>query len=276
MKYFSFVKFDFIYGILKNYKKFLLFAALILLACLELGAAVNNADIKEFSYGDCLLYIYGGMAEYIPDPSIPFQIPYLWLLNHIVLLYFTLHYMYSDLTGFGQSMIYRSGSRSAWWFSKCTWNLLIIALFYALAWLLILAFALSRGAVLSLENSSAATQLMYFGPKQIPKEKLDLAVEITLLPLLTSAAISLMQMMLCLIIKPIMSYIISNVVLISSAYYLSPMLIGNYSMALRSDNAVTNGVSEYMGILYAIMLAALSIGIGLCIFRRCNILDSKE
>lgn len=275
MKLFNFLKFDFVYGIFKSstYKKLLILIALFSLASLEFHSRLVSVEYSEYSIGDYFLYVFGGMQEYIPDPSNPFQIPYLWLIFHIVVLFFTLHYMHDDLTGFGQQTIYRSGSRVFWWVSKCLWNIGIVGIFYLFAWLTILVFSIIYGAKPSFDISPFMSQLMNFGGKQIITDHWELTIELTILPLLVTLALSMMQMTLCLILKPIFSYIITSVVLISSAYYLSPALIGNYAMALRSNKVVTNGWSLAAGIGCSLFLVCASVLVGLCIFRRCNIIN---
>ena len=101
-------------------------------------------------------------------------------------------------------------------------------------------------------------------------------MEITLLPLLVTMSMSLVQMLLCLVIRPTFSYILSVIVMISSAYYLSPALLGNYAMALRSDKVVTNGVPLTLGIVYSLVLIVLSVVLGSFIFQKTNILSKEE
>ena len=86
--------------------------------------------------------IFGGIKEYIPSPNDPFQIPYLWILNHLLILYFTLHYASDDLSGIGQQMIYRAGGRIKWWVSKCIWNFTSVVSYYIVSYHVLIALAL--------------------------------------------------------------------------------------------------------------------------------------
>ena len=123
MKFIKFFKFDIRYGIINQYKKYLLFSFLIILAFFEFRSNQISSENYSFSLMDSILYIYGGIKEFIPTGGETFKIPYLWLLNHILILFFTLNYMHKDLVGFGQQTIYRSGSRTQWWLSKCFWSI---------------------------------------------------------------------------------------------------------------------------------------------------------
>lgn len=276
MRFFNLLRFDLEYGILRKWSKYLFFCLLILLACLEFLATLRNSELSGYSCGDFLLYLYGGMREYIPVPGEPFQIPYLWLINHSLTLFFSLQYMYEDLTGFGQYAICRGGSRASWWFSNCVWNVCFVGLFYLLAWAVIFLFARCNGASANLKISDFMPQIMNFGGKQILTSHWNITLQLTLLPVLTTAAISLLQMALCLVIKPVLSYVCSAVLLIASAYTLSPFLLGNYAMALRSDEIVANGVSGVVGVFALTLTIIFSIVSGYMVFRNYSILNSKE
>lgn len=277
MRFFKLVWFDIRYGLFKNsaLKKLLIWGVLFSLACIEFNLRASSFGYTDCTYGDYLLYIFGGMKEYIPDPFNPFAIPYLWLLNHILILFFTLHYMHDDLQGFGQSVLYRAKTRTGWWLSKCVWNIATVGMLYLVAWLVVLTFAFANGAELSLHISPFMAELMQFGPKQVATMQWTLGIEITLLPLAISIALSLMQMTLCLLAKPFFAFIASAVLLISSAYYLSPFLPGNYAMAVRSNKVVTNGVAASDGVTFAALLTLLSIAVGLAVFKKYDVL-SKE
>lgn len=275
MKYIKLMRFDLQYGILKSYRKYLLFFLLVALAFFECQATLLSYGKDGATCADYLLYIYGGMKEYIPIPGEIFKIPYLWLLNHIIILYFTLNYMYQDLTGYGQQIIYRSGSRNAWWLSKCVWQLSSVLLYYLIAWLEILGLSAITGVQISGEISSFMTEIMDFGGKMLPIERLDLLLEITLLPLLFTLALGFLQLTLCLFLKPTFSYIITTVVCVSSAYTIHNFLIGNFAMALRSDKVISNGVNMAVGILVFAGIVIGSVLAGFLKFRNYNIL-SKE
>lgn len=278
MKLCNHIKFDLITGLWKRgmWIKYLFWLAFFVLACWEFSGKLSSLEITYCTYGDYFLYIFGGMKEYIPIPGEPFQVPYLWLINHIGVLYFTLHYMHDDLEGFGQQVIVRSDGRRAWWLSKCVWNVTVVMIFYILAWGTMFLCASCHGAAPNLDISPFMPELMVVGPEMIVDTGWRAALEITIMPLLVTMAMSLFQMLLCLLIRPTFSYIISVVLFISSAYYLSPYLFGNYSMALRSDGIISNGVALADGICLYFIVMVLSIVLGIIIFQKINILSKEE
>lgn len=274
MSLIKFLRFDIKHGIIKKYHLYIVYAVLTIFAIIQFQGKLNSFGFTNYSIGDCFLYIYGGSKEYVPRVGETFEIPYLWLVNHIVILYFTLNYMYKDLSGFGQQIIYRSGGRITWWISKCLWNSLMVINFYCLGYLIIFLMSVSK-AVDTLEISEHMFAMVDFGDKLVDLQVVNLNIEIILLPVLFSMAISMFQMTLTLLFKPILSYILSTAVCIASAYKLTPVLFGNYSMAVRNSKVVTNGVSSFTGIVELVVIILLSVVIGVIVIRKCNILNKE-
>lgn len=92
-------------------------------------------------------------------------------------------------------------------------------------------------------------------------------LNLLLMPFLFTVSMSLLQMTLCLFVKPTVSYVFSVVVCILSAYYLNPVIIGNYAMALRSNQLVSNGVDINIGIICMVILGLFSVVIGMLRFK---------
>lgn len=275
MKFFKLIKFDLYQGAFKQYGKFIIIFIFLIISCLDFYVQLKAFYVTEYTYGHFLLYIFGGMKEYIPSPSEPFPVPYRWLLWHFLVLYFTLHYMHDDLTGFGQNLIYRCKSRTIWWISKCIWNAIYVSSFYIIGWITVFVFSVLCKAKMSFDITPIP-MLLSFGEKQIISEHYNLLFQLTILPLLVSIAVSLIQMTMSLIIKPMLSFVISAVIYISSAYKLVPWLLGNYAMAVRSDLTISNGINSKIGAIFSVLLSLCSIIIGILLFKKYSILNSKE
>ena len=281
MRFFKLLKYDLCYGVfsIKSLIKFLILVVFFAVACFEFSGMIYNVssydNVSGASLGDWLFYIFGGVKEYIPLPNETFVVPHLWILNHLLILYFTLHYASDDLSGVGQQMIYRAGGRIKWWISKCIWNFVSVISYYLVSFSVITVFCLLRGCDMSLTFSSFMRNIMYFGPKDLGLETWDIALEVSLMPFLVTLALSIFQMALSLVFKPAFAFIFSSVMLISSAYYLTPYLIGNFAMAVRSSKVVSNGVNLTDGIIATLVMIALGVIIGILAIRRHNIL-SKE
>jgi uncharacterized membrane protein len=92
------------------------------------------------------------------------------------------------------------------------------------------------------------------------------------LPLLTSIALSLLQMMLSFVLSPIYGYMIAVCLLVASAYFYSPILIGNHSMLARNALFYADGLGSAGGVLASVVTGALSVAIGMLYFKRYDIL----
>src|SRR5699024_3132015 len=104
---------------------------------------------------------------------------------------------------------------------------------------------------------------------------IQLAYIILLFPMLISIGLNLLQMTLVLFIKPLYSFGTIAVILLSSAYLLSPYLPGNYAMPIRSNDVVENGVSISGGLIMFLIIVLVAFIVGSLYFRRYDILDEE-
>lgn len=278
MKLCSHIRFDLTYGLFRRemWPKYIIWLGFFALVCFDFAGELASIEATQYTYGDYLLRIFGGMGEYVPTLGEPFEIPYLWLINHIGILYFTLHYMHDDLKGIGHQMILRSGSRTGWWLSKCIWNTAVVILLYLIAWGTVFLMAELNHTVRSFEISPFMAIIMVPGPGQLTSASWQMTLEITILPLLATLAVSHIQMLLCLVVRPAVSYVISIVLFLSSAYKLSSFMLGNYAMALRSNKIISNGVSGKMGVVIYLFLILASIVLGNALFQKYSILNKED
>ena len=270
MRLSSLLRFDLTVGLWRRgmWAKYLVWAAFLTLASLECSVRLRALELGPGTWGDYLLCLFGGMEP----PRGLFQAPFLWLLLHLGILFFTLPYLRDDLGDLGQQLLLRAGNRTAWWLSKCLWNAAAVVLFYLIAWAAVFLWASLRGAAWTLAVSPALPGLLAAGLPQAAGSPWDMALELTLLPLLVTLSLSLTQMLLCLILRPTLSYVVSIVVMNVSAYCPSPLLLGNYAMALRSSKVMEHGVSLGAGLLLTAALIILSAAL----FRKTDILQKED
>ena len=106
MKYIKLLKFDIQNGILKKKKVYAIAFIIAAVFCFDFSNSVKifklTGQNQSVSFADCILYIYGGMREYIPSPTNPFVFPVIWVLVFLPLCFFTLNYPYQDMQSFGQ------------------------------------------------------------------------------------------------------------------------------------------------------------------------------
>lgn len=277
MMFFKLVFYDIKNGFIHEYKKIILIPVFFFILCCNFYFSyLNFADTSSIgSIGDFLLYIYGGMKEYIPSRTQPFQFPTIWMFVLAYLLYFTLYYPYDDLMGYGQHILIRSGGRLKWWYSKCIWNIVSVVFYFILSWCSVILFCVLSKMPLSFEISNFMYDSVFYVNENIALYPANIIKDLLLMPLLTMITISLLQMVLSLMVKPIYGFWASMACLLASAYYANPLMIANYAMAIRSDAVITNGINTELGIIIMIKLIISSVIIGGVIFNRYDILNKE-
>lgn len=83
------------------------------------------------------------------------------------------------------------------------------------------------------------------------------------------------EMLFTFFMRPIFSYIISCVLLLSSAYFASPFLPGNYLMFFRTEIFSENGLSIFLGFCTAFFMIVLSCVIGCLRIEQMDILEKE-
>jgi len=281
MRFFKLLRFDLFYGVIKAYHKYILLLFLFIPISIEFEFKrtgftdmINDGEASK-TLGDVALYVFGGMKEYIPSPDNPFLFPVFWLLFYLIIFYTTLYYPFKDLNGFGKQIIVHGGSRKSWWLSKCLWNAVTVSAFFVLIWIAILFYARITDAGMTFQISPYMREIFELNEIVNSPEKWDVTTLLIVGPWLTAIALNLVQMVLSLLIKPIFSLIVSVIILIASAYYYSPLMLGNYAMCVRSSQIMTNGMPLKSGIVYCVVVILVSIMIGMLIFRNYDILNRE-
>lgn len=257
-----------------------LFAAALLSIPLLVFASEQRFDGVYGSWMDNMLFLFQG--KYPPmrlEQGERFELPVMWLLAVGGCLFMNLDYLLKDLTREGQQVIIRSGKRMGWYLSKCVWNVCSCVLYCAVAALTALVFTLINGGAVTARNNPDISFLL-FG--FVLTEQLELSAWEGLLvgmlvPMLTVAAFSMLEMTLCLLVKPIVSFLITVGLLVLSVYWCSPFALGNGAMTMRSSLvAGQDGVSWEASIVLAVAVIAASAIIGTLRFRHADILGNDE
>lgn len=241
MKFINLVKFDFYNGVLKAYKKYIVIFFLFLIFSIEafiIAGNIPDINVSEIVFTDIVFYCFGGMKEYIASDNNPFIFPVIWTLIQLLLFYNTLYYPFKDLNSIGQQILVRNKSRNMWWVSKSIWNFLSVFIFYLTSYLSIMFFCLINRIPITLDVNIEFIRSSFEIIEDISVEKNELTtllLTIYLLPFLISVSLNSLQMTISLYVKPFASFCISSIIIIICAYCMHPLLIGNYSMSIRSN-----------------------------------------
>lgn len=220
---------------------------------------------------DMTLYLFRGMAPVSLLSGEKLQLPVLWLFVMGGSLLLNLDYLLGDLTLNGQQIIVRCGNRKMWYLSKCLWSMAAAALYYLLLALLTFFLALLSGAPLSVRLNPDAMEavLEVFVPECFP------LFSGIVLPLLTLAALNLLEMTLCLFVKPISGFLICAGALVFSVYGNQPYILGWGAMAVRTL-AAQDRQSLLLGIGGPILVMAVCAVLGTIRFSKMDILPGEE
>jgi len=247
---------------------------------LTLHKGTGSID-ENCGFFDYLFYVTAGMPKFNPDKNNLFQVPALWLAINLIPAFLVQSYTVKDLEGVGLQMLLRNKSRSIWWFSKCFWNISTVVLSYLIVWLTFIVGTLLLGNtdeiwkvhepvwhfIVGEQTQEAASKSMM----SIQFNGIFLALMV-FVPLFVSVGMSLMQMALSLMIGPIGGFICILSVYVLSAYFTSPLLIGNYTMIIRSGYMPINGINMVNGIFAGILVGVIGIIIGWFYLKNADIL----
>lgn len=276
------VRYDVKEGIFLDYIKYLILIIIFSIMSIVFIKTVMNFTgtgtiVNKFSIGDLLMYWFKGMKEYNTNENIPFDMPAQYIVLGIFLAFLIGDYPVKDLNGFGKDILVRTKKRDYWWNSKCIWNFLTVLIFYSILFGIMLVICLLYGNLSLSPNIDISNRLcgLQLKPDYIfPMHHLILGFFV--LPILTSLALSFLQMTLSLLFNSFISYMCIISILVASAFYKSDFLIGNYLMVKRYSWYKNGGIHELSGVLMCISIIVLSYLIGMFYFKLYDIYNRKK
>lgn len=271
-----------------RYKRYIYLLVVSILQCMlvqmQLDDKVSYAELFgiencEYHFKDVVITFFGGCDPFLKVEMGSF--PYAWFAVYLCVLFTTFDYMHLDLTQFGTQVLSRSKSRVKWWGAKCLWNIITIVISYLLIILVCVAFCLIVGIPLTFEDNYGMDKLLSFQTScYTPKETFSFGLKdmtiLILCPLITMLSLSLLQMALSLIFKPIFSFAIMIGFFIFSIITDLKIAFPRTGMLLYSLSFYKNGYSSITGIIICVFIGILSVLTGAFIFRHFDILPDKE
>lgn len=250
---------------------YLLAAVFAWFPCIACRSGVALAGTPG-SWMDYMLYCFKG--------TVPMNVGQanFWMLVMAGCLILNLDYLRSDLTQAGQQVIFRTGARWKWYLSKFVWNLCSCGIYMALICAAVLAFTLLFGGAASL-NSTYDLLKIHFpevmaGPVELTA--VQGLVAVVAMPLVTLMALGMVQMALCLLVRPVIGFLISLAVLMLAVFWDFPLALGTGAMAVRSVYLVSDGVDPGKAALVAGVVMLAGVVAGCLRFRYTDILGMDE
>jgi len=277
------VRADIRQGIFGAYLKYILVFIISLTFTENFFAKVGNYVIKgkiagKLTIFDTVLYFFKGMQEYIPASHKPFEVPVDFLLLNILLAIIIGNYPMKDINGYGRSVLVRSDTRISWWLCKCIWNVLSVITYYVAIYIgIIVMYVGNRGLSNGIDfRLNADLMKVVFGVDLGTVNSSMLIITILLLPIITSIAISLLQMTLAFYLNPIVSFVIVIAIYIFSAFYMKWFMMGNYLMMYRNEFINQKGMHLGISLIVDAGVATISIVAGYLYFRRYDVLEKNN
>jgi len=280
--FFKMLSYDIYRGIWRKKYLFLPLFVLTIIFCQSFYYDMQSYQMmgicmESGSWMDYIALLFQGMKEYIPSPDNPFVFPVMWILIFLYVAYISLGYLHDDLTASGQQVLIRSGGRKLWWISKCLWNVAITMLSFMVMYLSVTVYCLIRGIQLSFSCTTSVLEYQLEMPILSSISVWQGICVLILMPLGVALALNLFQMFLGLLIMPWYSCGMIAAILLISAYFKSPLLIGNYSMFYRSAVLIgeESGMQLIIGALLTLVFVAVAVMGGLFLFSKHDILNQE-
>lgn len=250
-------------GCLSQWKKYLAVAMFTGFSCLIFYIRYQHKlQLEHLYFGDYLFWNFRGMSIIIQKNK--FLIPNgYWIALNMFLAIIVGDFPVQQLKGVGQQVILRMKKRSHWWFSKCVWCVVCVILYYMVILSVIFIISLLMGKmgcahIEVVENFSKTTVL-----EKITTNGFLFNI---FLMILTSIAVSLMQLVLSVWLSSIIGYIFVAGILVVAMESVNSYVIGNYLMMIRMYSGKIVGQTGVI-IDLLLMISAILLG-GYVIYKK--------
>ena len=267
---------DLKYGTKSNWIKFAIAFLFTVTCCMFLYKSVAikivSQKVKELpGLFDYIVYVLGGMKEYIQAKDKTFDVPFIWATFQLLVGFAVLTYPIRDLEGRGMAILVNSENRRNWWISKCIWTVIQVLCIYAIIWAGIIVSFIVIGNYSFTLNQDICAEMIGISLKSTS----GLILFAIVLPVISSIMFALAQMSLSLIIGPMFSLTLVFAYQVISSYVMSAFLLGNYSMILRCDRFVKSGVNANIGIIAELCISAIFVIVGSIYFQKYDVLEKE-
>jgi len=275
------IKHDYYMGTIKGWKKYAVVLIIFILLCanFQRGLIISREydNLKEKpTFGNYIFDIYKGVdISNRVDNKEKIEMPPGWILLNIFLSVVIGYYPLNDLREYGAQILIRSKKRWQWCISKCIWIIGNVLIFYAIGYIVIAIFSLVNGGLSLTPNHNVNLAVLKLDTSSLTAKQV-FSVGI-ILPIVTSMALSLMQLTIAMFSNSIFSNIFIISLLIASIYYCNPILMGNYLMMLRNSIMVgVKGIDTSTGIILSMAISFVSIALEILKFRTYDIIGKNN
>ena len=268
------LRYDLREGIAAEWKKLVAVVVFSLIAGLYMYVHIvglkKNFDIStNGTFMDYLLNMLHGMKRFVASSGGDFEIPITFLGISILTAFTIGNYAVKDLSACGIQIITRRRSRTKWIISKILWNFAVVIMIYIC--IVIVAYMIGGGGIAPTEL--ICSKILDFSNINVGGiSNMTLCVLVILLPLVTSMAVSQLQMTISLIVSPVAGFFVAITIMFLSAYITSPYLLGNYWMIQRNSIFLNGGMNMVIGFVVNVIVILVAVICDIFYFKRKNII----
>lgn len=253
------IKHDWYSGLLGNWKQLFIISIVFYICGLAADAFANSFGVAPFSFMENWIYVMQGCApcSQTMQTGAQFELPIIWMILQIFLAYIIGGYPLYDLQTYGINLMVRTKSRSKWWIGKVLWIMELVGVVYLLGVLMIAVVTLLSGGSVLLVRPEAAGVLK--GDYSV-FNGMGLALIGFILPMLSSIAISMIQLLLIFLCNHFAAYAVVFLFIILSVFYSGPIWIYENGMSIRSNAFVYDGsfVNRIIGLVVVIVVTSVA------------------
>lgn len=269
---FQYICHDIRVGLFKEWRKYLFIVFLFSLICFQFlmiyrGYNSEDFSLGELTFGDYIFFCFKGMPEFNAKQYNNLNLS--WICIQLSLAYLVSFYPSKDINGYGQLMIIKSKKKIVWWISKFIWCVLTVLMFYVVAFITVFIFSILFGNISFFPQGNILTNfcdIYYVIDSNI--------IYLFFILLLNSITISLLQMVISILIKPIIGLLFIIIMHIFTIFTYSEFVYGNQLMLIRSSEFITKRLNYFViSFVSSIILIAFSFIIGYLFFRRKDIIN---
>lgn len=231
------------------------------------------------SIGDCIAYIFKGIPRFIAGKNTYFEIPIEYLVINCTLAVFIGKYALKDIREIGKYKLILSGSRFSWWLGKFMWNIVTVIMYYlALFAGMIIAAACNINKyshkTITIKPDVVFWQniIRFDNPEGADQINVSMVLLFVSIIIMTSIAISLLQMSLEFHFGSIISVILVVAIYVFSAFKLHILLPGNYLMVNRYYFACSGGIQCNYAILIDALILLVAFFDGLFAIKKYDVI----
>lgn len=241
-----------------KYGKYIGVIVIVVIHCQFFRMQMEQAGMSvQLTVGDYIVHFFKGVLPYAGFQSQePFNIPPLWSL---FLIYFFVCIARLESGMFRKNeyqYIMRRGTRKRWWNLQNV-SICLETLFYLItAYGTFFVYGICTGA--DWNGVSKKMQMKWNGLDLSGTSMAEIWRDTIIVSFFVMLAFAYVQYVISLAVNAMVGLLVSVAVLVSSVFYMSPLLLGNYLMLLRGSERMDGGVMTGMGIVMSVSIVVIA------------------